>query len=146
MNSLACWLGRRQRGGPLIEAREPDSERGQNLVEFALIFPGFFLVLLGILDMGRIAIHVSTLHNAAREGARYGSLFPDDPEGVISRVQQSAAGIAPDELDVVVTTYPMTIQVSAAYTMPFVTPLIGTFFNADNQIPLGSQATNPLEN
>jgi hypothetical protein len=122
------------------------AERGQNLVEFALIFPILFLVLLGILDMGRMTYYASALHNAAREGARYGSLFPDDPDGVITRVQETALGIPADELDVIVITSPVTIQVSAAYTMPFVTPAIGAFFSADNEIPLGSQATNPLEN
>jgi hypothetical protein len=123
-----------------------DADRGQNLVEFALIFPILFLVLMGILDMGRMTYYASALHNAAREGARYGSVFPDDPEGVITKVEEAAVGIPVDDLDVIVTTWPMTIQVSAAYTMPFVTPLIGAFFSVDNEIPLGSQVTNPLEN
>jgi hypothetical protein len=121
-------------------------ERGQNLVEFALVFPILFLVLLAIFDMGRITYFASALHNAAREGARYGSLFPDDPDGVITRVEETALGIPVDELDVIVTTSPLTIQVSAAYTMPFITPVIGAFFSEANEIPLGSQATNPLEN
>jgi hypothetical protein len=44
---------------------------GQALVEFALVFPLFFLLLVGIFDFGRIVWARSALENVAREGARY---------------------------------------------------------------------------
>lgn len=45
-------------------------ERGQALVEFALIFPVFILLLFGILDLGRAIYAYNTVADAAREGAR----------------------------------------------------------------------------
>jgi Flp pilus assembly protein TadG len=45
-------------------------ERGQGLVEMALVLPIFLLVLFGIFDVGRAVYVNSTLSQAAREGAR----------------------------------------------------------------------------
>jgi Flp pilus assembly protein TadG len=43
---------------------------GQSLVEFALVFPIFILLVFGLIDMGRYAYVNSTISQAAREGAR----------------------------------------------------------------------------
>jgi len=40
-------------------------------VEFALVFPMFFVLLVAIFDFGRIVWARNSLENAAREGARY---------------------------------------------------------------------------
>ena len=48
--------------------------RGQTLVEFALVFPIFILLLFAVIDGGRYIFLSSTLSNAAREGARLGSV------------------------------------------------------------------------
>jgi Flp pilus assembly protein TadG len=48
--------------------------RGQALVEFALVFPVFVLMLFGLIDMGRYVYFSSTLSQAAREGARLASV------------------------------------------------------------------------
>ena len=53
-------------------------ERGQNLVEFALVLPILLIVLFGALDLGRIFWVSISLTNAAREGARYITMHPDD--------------------------------------------------------------------
>jgi Flp pilus assembly protein TadG len=45
--------------------------RGQSMVEFALIFPIFILLLVGIFDLGRVIWVNDTLATAAREAARY---------------------------------------------------------------------------
>jgi hypothetical protein len=46
------------------------SERGAELIEFALIFPLLLLVVLGIIDFGFTFQRYEVLTNAAREGAR----------------------------------------------------------------------------
>jgi Flp pilus assembly protein TadG len=46
------------------------SDDGQSLVEFALVFPMFLLILFGLLDMGRGVYSNNTLSQAAREAAR----------------------------------------------------------------------------
>jgi Flp pilus assembly protein TadG len=48
--------------------------RGQSLVEFALVAPLFFLVLFGIIDIGRYVYVTTAFNQAAREGARFGSV------------------------------------------------------------------------
>jgi TadE-like protein len=56
----------------LLSARR--RRRGQGLVEFALVIPIFLLVLFGLIDVGRYVYLNSTLSQAAREGARLGSV------------------------------------------------------------------------
>jgi Flp pilus assembly protein TadG len=51
--------------------RRSRRRRGQALVEFALVVPWFFLLLLGIIEAGRFISYYEVLHNATREGARY---------------------------------------------------------------------------
>ena len=52
------------------------SERGQNLVELALVLPLLILLLAGIADVGRAFFSYIQLTNAAREGARAASRLP----------------------------------------------------------------------
>ncbi len=47
---------------------------GQALVEFALVFPIFFLILMGLIDGGRLVYTDTTLSQAAREAARVGAV------------------------------------------------------------------------
>ena len=46
------------------------AERGQTLVEFALVLPVFLLIVFGLIDVGRLVYTNSALSQAAREGAR----------------------------------------------------------------------------
>jgi Flp pilus assembly protein TadG len=46
------------------------SQRGQSLVEFALILPIFILVLAGLFDLGRAVFAYNTISNASRESVR----------------------------------------------------------------------------
>jgi len=55
-----------------------NQERGQNLLEFALVLPMLLIVAFGVLDLGRIFFATITLTNAAREGVRYLTIHPDD--------------------------------------------------------------------
>jgi Flp pilus assembly protein TadG len=47
------------------------NERGQSLVEFAVILPILVLLLVGIFDLGHVVWTNDALSNAAREAARY---------------------------------------------------------------------------
>jgi Flp pilus assembly protein TadG len=51
--------------------------RGQSLVEFALVLPLFLLILAAIVDFGMGLATTITLGNAAREGARLGTVNPN---------------------------------------------------------------------
>ena len=48
-------------------------ERGQSLVEFAILLPLFMLMIVGMLEFGFVFNHNLTLEYATREGARTGA-------------------------------------------------------------------------
>ena len=48
-------------------------EGAQGMVEFALILPILLLLVLGVIEMGRLLFFYSSITSASREGARYGS-------------------------------------------------------------------------
>jgi Flp pilus assembly protein TadG len=50
---------------------------GQSMVEFALILPLMVLVIVGIFDLGRAFFSYIAITNAAREGARVYTFWPD---------------------------------------------------------------------
>ncbi|KUO96714.1 TadE/TadG family type IV pilus assembly protein [Ferroacidibacillus organovorans] len=57
-----------------------DSDKGQALVEFALVIPLFLLLLFGIFDFGRIMWSELTISAASRDAARYASLGATDAQ------------------------------------------------------------------
>jgi Flp pilus assembly protein TadG len=48
-----------------------DDDRGQSLVEFALLLPLMLLIITGLFDLARAVWEENTLAYAAREGSRY---------------------------------------------------------------------------
>jgi hypothetical protein len=78
--------------------RRSDRSRGQELVEFAIVLPLLLLVVFGILDLGRLFHALITTTNAAREGARYGIIYPDDLTGIdfVTRREAQNSGITLD--------------------------------------------------
>lgn len=48
--------------------------RGQAVVEFALVIPIFLLVLLAVVEFGRLCLRIHLITNASRSGARVASL------------------------------------------------------------------------
>ena len=54
--------------------RRRNGERGAELIEFALVFPLLMMVVLGCVDFAFVFHHNEVITNAAREGARVGSL------------------------------------------------------------------------
>jgi hypothetical protein len=48
-------------------------ERGQNMIEFALVLPVLLLIMFGIIEFGRLLLFYAVTTTSAREGARYGA-------------------------------------------------------------------------
>ena len=79
----------------LTQSQQPSMGRrqeGQSLIELALFFPALLLIMVGMLDLGRSFQVYTTVVNAAREGARYGALNPNDYWGIYDAVIQEAEG------------------------------------------------------
>jgi Flp pilus assembly protein TadG len=68
------------------------ADRGATVVEFALLLPVLLLIVLGIVDFGRMLNAQETLTQAAREGARLVALGQPN---VASRTQAAAPGLSP---------------------------------------------------
>ena len=123
----------------------PSGERGQDVVEFAIIFTVLFLVLMGIFDMGRAIYSSSVLFNAAREGARYGIIHPTDTAGIKAQVLNLAVGLDPNALTVTSSLPDKNdVQVNLSYKFTIVTPIIQAFFGS-NQLMLVSESTMRIE-
>ena len=122
-------------------------ERGQDAVEFAIIALFLFLIIVFIVDLGRVTYFAAVLHNAAREGARIGSIAPEDTEGIEAAVADHAIGIAADDLDITINDDPAAeiIQVAVSYELPILTPVVSAFLGGANTLLLDSQATLDYE-
>jgi len=62
-------------------------QAGQAMVEFVLVAPILFLVLLGIVDFGRAIAYNNEVTNAAREGARVAILASNPCNTIIANSQ-----------------------------------------------------------
>jgi hypothetical protein len=103
-------------------------QSGQALVELALILPVLALILLGIVDFGRVFYTYGALANAAREGARYCALHPADTEGTRTRVRDELEARVSPVLAATVCANPprgTPVTVAAAAIFDPVTPLVG---------------------
>jgi Flp pilus assembly protein TadG len=130
-----------------MKKRVHSHQRGQTLVEFALILPAFLLLAVVIFDFGRAVYYYSTIHNAAREGARYGIVHPNDTDGIKAAVVNYAIGlgITQDNVpDPIISlseqvggnkTYAVTVTVN--YCFVPVTPLVVDFLPAQTDAPCG---------
>lgn len=54
------------------------NEKGQSIVEFALVVPILLTLLCGIIDFGWIYSNQYKVENASYAGARYASLYVSD--------------------------------------------------------------------
>jgi Flp pilus assembly protein TadG len=70
--------------------RRLDGERGQSLVEFALVIPIFIALVLGIADFGLGLKTWISMTNSAREAARYAAVNCAAGNASASDVQQRA--------------------------------------------------------
>lgn len=59
------------------------------MVEFAIVAPILFLMLLGLIEVGRMIFLYAAVTNASREAARYGSAvgYGDGPGGTIGEIK-----------------------------------------------------------
>jgi len=70
----------------LIRKRKEKGEKGQALVEFALLVPIFLILLFAIVDFGMGFYSWITVTNSAREGARLGAVQATTDK-IIERVE-----------------------------------------------------------
>ena len=82
------------------------SQRGQTLVEFAIIVPILLTLLMGIVQLGLVYNNWVTLTDAARAGARQAAVsrgLADPNATAVARVKASASDLDQSKLSVTVT-------------------------------------------
>ena len=70
-----------------LQQNNPPKERAQAIVEFAIVLPILMMLLVGILEVGRMIFIYSAVNNASREAARYASAVGLADGGVYNKYQ-----------------------------------------------------------
>lgn len=83
-------------------AKRRKKHRGQSVVELALILPVLLLIVLGLIEFGRAFFLYTVVSNAAREGARYGIVFPIDDEGMVAAAQSRLVLVPTDTVTILI--------------------------------------------
>lgn len=123
------------------------SEKGQSLVELALILPILIVILFGIIEFGRVFHSYLVITHAAREGARYGIICKD--AGMIKgKVEEVAVGIDLEPEDITINPtnnitpgIPLTVTVN--HEIELLTPVLADIL--PNPIQLTATSTMRAE-
>lgn len=59
-----------------MKERVEEKERGQSLVELAILLPVLLIILAGVLDLGRLFFAYVAVTDAAAEGVTYAASYP----------------------------------------------------------------------
>ena len=87
---------------------QKQKEKGQSLLEFALILPVLLIILAGVLDLGRLYFAYVAVTDAAAEGATYAAMNPDETSEIIARAQAATSGLVEIESENVQIDCPVT--------------------------------------
>lgn len=102
------------------------TEKGQALVEFALVLPFMLLLLFALVDFGRGFYTWLVVTNAAREGARVAAV-QSDAATVTSKINSSAANLESSQLTITLGNVQgprgSATTVDLSYNFQFVTPI-----------------------
>ncbi len=119
--------------------------KGQATVEMALVLPILLWLLVGIVDVARMANAVLTVNHAAREAVRAGITGATDAE-IEDRARDSMPALEPDRVTVLIspagsrmTGTDVTVVVTYRYRF------LATFGIAGTEVPLNGQLTGRVE-
>ena len=117
--------------------------RGQALVEFALVFPLFILIMVGLFDVGRAVYSFNTVANSARAAARV-AIVNQTPAAIRDRAVEMGVALNLTAGDIVLDPcaeagcmYGVTVN----WDYEPITPLIGDLFDPT----ISSTAEMPVE-
>lgn len=122
---------------------------GQAIVELALVLPILLILLMGVIDAGRLLFTYIALEDAVQEGAIFSAHEPSPPDAIRDRVTSSS-----NHLEVVNATVPDpvctppsggnpgTISVTASYPVEMLTPVGRQIFGSTITMTATFIATN----
>jgi Flp pilus assembly protein TadG len=120
----------------------PRGRKGAHIAEFAFIAPWFFLILLGIFEVGRGLMVTELLAAGARAGCRVGVLPGKSSTDVQTAANNflSSVGISGD------TVYVNGTAVSGTGTDPLTNAASGTEITVQVQVPVANITWMPVTN
>jgi hypothetical protein len=124
-------------------------ERGQDLVEFALVLPLLLLVVLSVVEFALLFFSYNTINEAARYAARWGVVVeagfyrtaPDIEDKALEVTD--AAGLSGVDPDATVDLTAKTVRVEVRYAMPLLNPI--ALVTGSPSIPLRAVSTKRIE-
>ncbi len=75
--------------------RRTRRQRAQGIIEFAVIFPIFMMLIFAVIDGGLVMGRYGEVNHAAAEGARYGAVQSDNAANVAALIVGRVAAQAP---------------------------------------------------
>ena len=132
--------------------RKLGDEKGQGLVEYALVASLLLLLVFGIFDLSIVIFSYDTIANAAREGARYGIIDspPHDDcygdNGICDHALRLTTGLDqdPGRLQCICTRIEPTVRVTVTYDVQLITaPVINAV--GGSELTLRTVATMRVE-
>lgn len=101
-------------------------ERGQGMVEMALVLMFMLPLTFGMIDAGRAIYTASVVRAAAQEGARAGII---DQSDIMEAIESKMIGLDLENASVAVDTgNEDIIEIDITYEFTFVTPMVEAFF------------------
>ncbi len=128
--------------------RTVQSEKGQAVVELALVLPLLLLLLFGIMEFGRVFDASLVITQAVREGARAGAVGGTDAD-VTDAVMTVAGNLNQKSLSIAISpsqnerTSGGSITVEVNYSVQLVDPVISQLVT--NPFPLSASTTMRVE-
>src|SRR5512138_3653877 len=71
-------------------SKKNSSRRAQAIVEFAIVLPILLMMLVGILEVGRLIFIYAAVNNASREAVRYASAVGLNNAGTVDKYNDCA--------------------------------------------------------
>ena len=124
------------------------NQKGQSLVEFAIILPILLLLILGIAEFGIMLNSYLTIQNVAREGARFGITGGSDTE-IIALIKATSPNLTAADMSITITPSEAnrksgdTMQVKVTYSYHVIVPIISSLVG--NVIALNAQTSMRIE-
>jgi len=106
--------------------------KGATLVEFAIISPVFFVLILCVVQIGNVYLASSTLRHIVGQGARVASLYPVKTDSqIIAAMNNSRFGVDPSRLTIAPIVRGTTgtskyVDISVSYNVPVEFVVVGT--------------------
>lgn len=93
------------------------ASRGVAAVEFAIVAPIFFLLVIGIIEVGRAIMVQQVLINASRVGARRAAMLSSTEEDVLAAVTEFTSGVGVNSVTATVSPDPETAEGGTSLTV-----------------------------